>query len=173
MAATGALLAFQAEGQAQSFKEWGLKVWNKMMEPDEIQGIETTASLWRVSGFYIFNHRKFSYPSAYTGKLVQKKSAGSFLVGAKYLHSNIRLPEQSTVVSSLVLDLIGYSTHQVSIGAGYSFNWVLYHRDAQTSKDIRRLRNLTFVNEMRMTHLTETGKVSSPSKAIWPIASVA
>ncbi len=54
---------------------------------------------------------------------------------------------------------------------------------AQTSKDIRRLRNLTFnvtaiplltfVNEMRMTHLTETGKVSSPSKAIWPIASVA
>ena len=294
LAATGALLAFQAEGQAQTIKEWGLKVWNKMMEPDkkmdstyvfqpfkgwnlsttykarwdkigieapvefsvldanksefylnlnlvedvthhvglgvgygpislgysvairrgnkrdrhfsfdwtgtrfavqfnyskihdlgkctvsmagwaepdEIQGIETTASLWRVSGFYIFNHRKFSYPSAYTGKLVQKKSAGSFLVGAKYLHSNIRLPEQSTVVSSLVLDLIGYSTHQVSIGAGYSFNWVLYHRDAQTSKDIRRLRNLTFnvtaiplltfVNEMRMTHLTETGKEMVP-----------
>ena len=288
LASTAALLAFQAEGQAQSFKEWGLKLWDKMMQPDKnldstyvfqpfkgwnfsttykarwdkigidapaefsvidagkvdflvrfnlvedvthhvglgagygpislgysvavgrtnkkdrhfsfdwtdtrfavqlhhskihdigectiekegseptgIQGIPTTATLWRVSGFYIFNHKKFSYPSAYTGKLVQRKSAGSFLVGAKYLHGNITLPENSTVVSNLVLDLIGYTTNQVSLGAGYSFNWVLYHRDANTRKDIRSLRNLTFnvtaiplltfVNEMRMTHLTTTG----------------
>ena len=293
LAATGALLAFQAEGQAQSFKEWGLKLWDKMMQPDkkldstyvfqpfkgwnfsttykarwdkigidapaefsvmdagkteflvrlnvvddithhvglgagygpislgysvaigrgnkkdkhlsfdwtdtrfaiqlyhskihdtgtcsleikgnvagEIQDIPTTASLWRVSGFYIFNHKKFSYPSAYKGKLVQRKSAGSFLVGAKYLHSNITLPEHSTVVSNLFLDLVGYTTYQASIGAGYSFNWVLYHRDANTRKDIRSLRNLTFnvtaiplltfVNEMRMTHSADYGKEIVP-----------
>ena len=293
LASTTALLAFQTEGRAQNFKEWALKMWNKMMEPDKsldstyvfqpfkgwnvsttyksrwdragikapvefevhgktellgyfnlklvddvthhigfgggygpinlgysfsvgnsnkkdrhfsfnwngtkfavqfsyskihdtgscsvemdgydpffIQDINTTASLWRVGGFYIFNHKKFSYPSAYTGKMVQKKSAGSFLVGAKYLHGNIMLPEERTVVSSMIMDLIGYSTYQVSVGAGYSFNWVLYHRDAQSNKKFGHLRNLTFnitaiplltfVNEMRMTHLSETGKEIFP-----------
>lgn len=141
-------------------------------EPASVSDLTSTASLWRVGGFYIFNHKKFSYPSAYTGKLVQRKSAGSFLVGAKYLHGNIMLPEKQTIVSSMVLNLIGYSTYQVSLGAGYSFNWVLYHRDAVSGKKIDHLRNLTFnitaiplltfVNEMRMTHLTDTGKEIIP-----------
>ena len=33
--AAGAWFAFQQDSQAQSFKEWGLKIWNKMMAPDK------------------------------------------------------------------------------------------------------------------------------------------
>jgi len=137
-------------------------------DPSVIQELETSANLWRISGFYIFNHKKFSFPSAYTGRLVQKKSAGSILVGAKYLHGGIALPEKRTAVSTLLSDLIGYKTNQLSVGAGYSFNWVLYHRDAETRKDIGRLHNLTFnitaiplltfVNEMSLIHMDENGK---------------
>ena len=137
-------------------------------DPAVLEELETTAKLWRVSGFYIFNNQTFSYPSAYTGKLVQRKSAGSILVGAKYLHGGIALPEKRTTASTLFSDLIGYNTDQLSIGAGYSFNWVLYHRDAETSKDIGHLNNLTFnitaiplltfVNEMSMIHMTDKVK---------------
>ncbi|MBQ2172209.1 MAG: DUF4421 family protein [Bacteroidales bacterium] len=149
--------------------------------PGEVKDFPVTASIWRVSGFYIFNHKKFSYPSAYTGKLVQRKSAGSFLAGAKFLNGNVSLPEKKSIVSSLMLNLVGYSTWQASIGAGYSFNWVLYHRDAESGKNIRRLRNLTFnitaipqltvVNEMRMSHLIKDGEEKVPVHGrLWPNA---
>ena len=119
--------------------------------------------IWMISGYYAFSHKKFSYPSVYRGKVVQRKSAGSFMVGAKFHHANLRLPESKTILSSLVLNLTGYTTNQFSVGAGYSYNWVLYHRDARSTHDLRSLRNLTFnttaiplltlVNEMRMTHI--------------------
>lgn len=37
-----------------------------------------------VGGYYFFNHKKFSYKAAYVRNTVQKKSAGSFLVGGYY-----------------------------------------------------------------------------------------
>jgi hypothetical protein len=38
----------------------------------------------------------------------------------------------------------GYVTRQASLGAGYSFNLVPYHRDAAGPRDLNGLRNLTF-----------------------------
>ena len=118
---------------------------------------------WTVSGYYAFNHKKFAYSSAYQGKVIQKKSAGSFMIGAKFQHANLRLEQPKSIVGSLMLSMTGYRTYQFSLGAGYSYNWVMYHRDALSSKDYRNLRNLTFnataiplltfVNEMRMTHV--------------------
>lgn len=85
------------------------------------------------------------------------------MVGAKFQHANLLLEEPKSIVGSLMLSMIGYRTYQFSLGAGYSYNWVLYHRNAVSSKDFRDLRNLTFnataiplltlVNEMRMTHV--------------------
>ena len=132
-------------------------------EPVILPEEPSTANIWRLSGYYFFNHKKFSYPAAYEGKVVQRKSAGSFLVGAKFHHGNIRITEPKSILSSLILNMTGYSTYQFSLGGGYSYNWVIYHRDADSARDIRKLRNLTFnitaipvltvVNEMRMTHV--------------------
>jgi hypothetical protein len=119
--------------------------------------------IWMISGYYAFNHKKFSYPSVYQGKVVQRKSAGSLMIGAKFHHANLTLPESKSILSSLILNLTGYTTYQFSVGAGYSYNWVLYHREARSPHDLRNLRNLTFnttavplltlVNEIRMTHI--------------------
>lgn len=127
--------------------------------------VASKANIWRVSAYYAFNHRKFSYPAVYSGKMVQRKSAGSFMVGAKFHYSNLLLDDGKNPVSALMLNLRGYTTNQFSLGAGYSFNWVLFHRDAAGRKDIGDLRNLTFnitaiplvtvVNNLRMTHYSE------------------
>jgi len=135
--------------------------------PTRMPEAASSASIWRVGGFYIFNHKKFSYPSAYQGKMVQRRSAGSFLAGGEFHHSNLTL-DKSKSFGSLNLNLNGYSTYKFSLGGGYSFNWVIYHRDAASIKEIHDLRNLTLnitaiplltiVNEMKMTHETNTGE---------------
>lgn len=42
-----------------------------------------------VNGFYLINHRKFSYRSAYNQSDRQRKSGGSFLVGLNFLNQQI------------------------------------------------------------------------------------
>lgn len=133
--------------------------------PDRMPENASSASIWRVGVFYIFNNKKFSYPSAYQGKLVQRRSAGSFLAGAEFHHSYLTL-DKSKSFGTMLLNLTGYSTWKFSLGGGYSFNWVLYHRDASSSRNIQDLRNLTLnitaipllivVNEMGMTHITRS-----------------
>lgn len=132
-------------------------------EPVALPEAPSQGHILRLSGYYAFNNKKFSYPSAYQGKMVQRKSAGSFMAGLKFHHANLSLEDPKSILGSLILDVTGYSTYQFSLGAGYSYNWVLYHRDAESSHDLRKLRNVTFnitaiplltvVNEMRMTHV--------------------
>lgn len=136
-------------------------------EPVVLPEEPSLAHTWRVSGYYVFNHKKFSYPAAYRGKVIQRKSAGSIIAGAKFHHASLTLDNPKSIVGSLIMDLTGYSTYQFSLGAGYSYNWVLYHRDARSTHDFRDLRNLTLnvtaiplltvVNEIRMTHVIPPG----------------
>ena len=138
------------------------------LSPSRMPEVGSSAGILRLSGFYIFNHKKFSYPSAYQGKLVQRKSAGSFMAGAKYYQANLALDNPKNILGALTLNLTAYRAYQFSLGAGYSYNWVLYHRDAQSMHELGKLRNLTFnitaiplltfVNEMRMVHLLPRGE---------------
>jgi len=55
-----------------------LTTWNEEYYPKR-DSMET-ASIG-ASGYYVFNHKKLSYKAAYVRNAVQKKSAGSFLLG--------------------------------------------------------------------------------------------
>ena len=103
-----------------------------------------TISTAVVNGIYAFNRKRFAYRAAYNGRVVQRRSAGSFLVAAKYMYGNFQLDASDMVLVSLVNGLARFETSQFSLGAGYSFNWVPYHRDAVSQHDLRGLRNLTF-----------------------------
>ena len=99
--------------------------------------------------YYIFNHRKFSYPAAYSQSTKQKLSAGSWMVGLGYTQhqlevdwdklSNIvdeRLNQKSRnqqnqearnqmearIDSSLMFSKVRYSDYSATVGYGY--NWV-------------------------------------------------
>lgn len=41
--------------------------------------------------YYIFNHRRFSYPAAYSQSTVQRRSAGSMLLGIGYTEHELEV----------------------------------------------------------------------------------
>ena len=54
----------------------------------DFHGLETTTMA--VNAYYIFNHRRFSYPAAFSQSTVQRRSAGSWKVGFQYCRHMLR-----------------------------------------------------------------------------------
>lgn len=89
--------------------------------------------------YYIFNHRKFSYPAAFSQSTCQKKSCGSFLLGMGYTRHTLKLdynklnetitdhmPElEAKLDSGLMFNSIKYT--DVSVSGGYAYNYVFAH----------------------------------------------
>lgn len=96
-----------------------------------------TSSVKGFNLYYIFNHRKFSYPAAFSQSTVQRRSAGSPLIGVGYTRHQLtvdwealdRLLEERTAIvaeevvdSNLRFSLVKYT--DVSVSGGYAYNWV-------------------------------------------------
>ena len=96
-----------------------------------------------IDGFYAFNRKKFVYTAAYGGRIVQRRSAGSWMVAAKYLQGDFSFDKNDDVLISLLNGLNRYSTMQALVGGGYSYNWVVLHRDPGDSHTWKGLQNLT------------------------------
>ncbi len=82
-----------------------------------------------VNAYWIFNHKKFSYPAAYSQSTNQRRSAGSFMAGFSYSRHNISFdceklpaPILQQLSPSLRFNHIKYSDY--SFGFGYGYNWV-------------------------------------------------
>ena len=95
-----------------------------------------------IDGFYAFNRHRFVYSAAYKGRILQRRSAGSWLVAAKYTQGDFSLDPADDLWARLN-NLRRYSTQQVCAGGGYSFNWVLFHSDPADPATAAGLRNLT------------------------------
>ena len=84
-----------------------------------------------VTGYYAFNHRRFSYPAAFTQSYIQKRSAGSWLVGATFQTGRIKNTDDAP---DELLDT-RLSTTSLALGGGYGYNFVvkkwLLHLSAQ------------------------------------------
>lgn len=93
-----------------------------------------------IDGYYVFNNQRFAYPATYKAGLVQRKTAGAWIVTGRYMQGALYNPPLSIEDSYYVLD--GYSTMQISVGGGYSANFVCWHRDPVALRD-KGLRNLT------------------------------
>lgn len=85
--------------------------------------------------YYIFNHKRFSYPAAFAQSTCQKISCGSWMMGVGYLKSNIdfdykrleamaqeRLGREVELDSGLMFNNIKYTNINASVG--YAYNWV-------------------------------------------------
>lgn len=122
--------------------------------------------------YYIFNHRHFSYPAAYSQTNLQRRSSGAMILGYSYSRQNInfdysQLPPpfydengNLAIAQALKVGKIRYTNHSVSLG--YTYNWVfarnfLFNVSASpaigynftkgehlTSEKIYRLSNLNF-----------------------------
>ena len=86
--------------------------------------------------YYIFNHKRFSYPAAFAQSTIQKISCGSWMVGAGYLSNVVEFdheklqekinermgPQVAKVDSGLMFNSVRY--YNLSASVGYAYNWV-------------------------------------------------
>lgn len=75
-----------------------------------------------VNFYYVFNYKTFSYPAAITQAYIQKKSAGSILLGASFFRNRIKPFEDSNDIAATYNPII--TINQASIGGGYGYNFV-------------------------------------------------
>jgi len=85
--------------------------------------------------YYIFNHKRFSYPAAFAQSTMQKISCGSWMAGLGYMQNTLDFDheELEAVVqehtlqdvkldSGLMFNNIKY--YNVNASVGYAYNWV-------------------------------------------------
>ena len=88
--------------------------------------------------YYVFNHKKFSYPAAYGQSTVQRRSCGSPVAGIGYTKHKLNVDWKA--LSELVADRMGYTSSpefidstimssnvnytDYSLSGGYAYNWV-------------------------------------------------
>lgn len=73
-----------------------------------------------VNGYFVFNHKRFSYPAAFTQSYIQKHSSGSFILNGTFMMSRINMYTEDLAAEFVKeINLI-----HAGIGAGYAYNWI-------------------------------------------------
>lgn len=102
---------------ARNFKGW----YEKESLRQEITTSEDMFKLrtLNVNAYYVFNHRRFSYPAAMAHSYIQRRSAGSFLlaVSGQGQHGKANSDTQT----------MDFKMTNIGIGAGYGYNYVPEH----------------------------------------------
>ncbi len=89
--------------------------------------------LFSISAYYFFNHRRFSQAAVYKFSKYQKRSSGSWMIGASYSQQDISmdfsdLPPEVLKFKPEQLDLhCNFNFHDFDIVGGYSYNAVMPH----------------------------------------------
>ena len=68
-----------------------------------------------LNAYYAFNHRRFSYPAAFSQSYIQRRSAGSFLLAVSGQGQKAKTRAQYESLLRVT---------NIGIGAGYGYNWV-------------------------------------------------
>jgi hypothetical protein len=73
-----------------------------------------------VNAYLAFNHRRFSFPAAFSQSYIQRRSAGSWLLGFSLMGQWME-PMSET----LQVPMNKYNHISIAIGAGYGYNYAL------------------------------------------------
>lgn len=103
----------------------------KPLKDQKFGGMKTYVASANV--YYIFNHKHFSYPAAFSQSTVQRKSCGSWKLGLSVTHQKINFdhtqlpslllgPGGSLLSDDLKFKRIVYYDYSFSVG--YAYNWV-------------------------------------------------
>ena len=78
-----------------------------------------------VNGYYVFNGRRYSQAAAYNQSVIQRHSAGSFLLGATWYQSSFDYSDMANGYFMIFGDGVSrIKVHQANLGVGYGYNWV-------------------------------------------------
>ena len=76
------------------------------------------------TGYYAFNHRRFSIPAAFTQSQIQRRSSGSWLAGVTFMAAEIKTAASAVPGS----DSSRLWFVSAAIGGGYGYNFVIDDR---------------------------------------------
>ncbi len=121
--------------------DYRIRAWDlgDGLASDSIGGIPfdgLNVTITGLNAYYITNHRRYSYPAAFSQSTCQRRSSGSFMFGGGYTRHSLSLnynklheamkrvsPEaEEKLDSGLMFNKIKYT--DVSVSAGYGYNWV-------------------------------------------------
>ena len=78
-----------------------------------------------LNGYYVFNGRRYSQAAAYNQSVIQRHSAGSFLLGATWYQSSFDYSDMRNGYFMIFGDGVSrIKVHQANLGVGYGYNWV-------------------------------------------------
>lgn len=78
-----------------------------------------------LNGYYVFNGRHYSQAAAYNQSVIQRRSAGSFLLGATWYQSSFDYSDKTNLLYMIIARGIHrIKVHQANIGFGYGYNFV-------------------------------------------------
>ncbi|MBO4826961.1 MAG: DUF4421 family protein [Prevotella sp.] len=97
---------------------------NRGGEMQQLLSGDVTLKVANLAGYYTFNHRRFSFPAAFTQSYIQLQSAGSWLAGVSYQGGSIETNKELKERNPNAPDVRIYIGH-FGIGGGYGYNWVL------------------------------------------------
>ena len=92
-----------------------------------LESDDVTLKIANLAGYYSFNHRRFSFPAAFTQSYIQRQSAGSWLAGISYQGGSIKTSDNLKARSQNAPD-INIGLGHIGIGGGYGYNWVIGKR---------------------------------------------
>lgn len=110
-----------------------------------------------ITGCYIFNHRRFSYPAAFSQSYIQKRSAGSWLAGFSFMGGSVNTSKDAPAGSH---DL-QLKVRNIALGGGYGYNLVyrkwLFHLSAMPTIIVYNYNNITMdgVKQKEYTHFPD------------------
>ena len=97
---------------AKNFTGWHDHEGMERIElPADILSVKTL----NLNAYYAFNHRRFSYPAAFSQSYIQRRSAGSFLLAASGMGQQAKLEWEQKMDLKMT---------NIGIGAGYGYNYV-------------------------------------------------
>lgn len=85
---------------------------------------DVTMKVYNLAAYYCFNHRRFSFPAAFSQSYIQRRSAGSWLAGLSYQGGMIETREELKARNPEAADVCIKAGH-LGIGGGYGYNLVL------------------------------------------------
>lgn len=130
VSSTGAKYGFNFRYRRFNIKETTLSTETDLEDFDDIsEKMELVSPAWirstYINGYYVFNGRRYSQAAAYNQSVIQRRSAGSLLLGATWYQSSFDYDDAGNILFMMMGNNVGrIKVHQANIGVGYGYNWV-------------------------------------------------
>ncbi|MCR4859203.1 MAG: DUF4421 domain-containing protein [Bacteroidales bacterium] len=92
--------------------------------------------------FYFFNPDRFTYAAVTNLNLIQRRSGGSWMATVRYSQGEFQFDIRDALVQESRDHIGRLRNGELTLGGGYSYNWVLLHR-SPNGRSFKGMRNLT------------------------------